>query len=187
MKKYIILMLLLCSCTPDFEIPELPPLPTYAPNITPEPIPTLSPEAQVFQDTIDYYEKQVLGCSSVEVGEYLNPFNVGGTADLLLEDLRNDQALFDNDDFVKVFTWLMDDVSVYCTHTAVEDPPMALEILNKVFENSDAEYYQYQRQGRIGIEERNMELIESAFDHREKAHQAMQEAANFYTSLFEIY
>ena len=183
MKKYIILMLLLCSCTPDFEIPEIEPLPTYAPNITPEPTPTLSAEAQVFQDTIDYYEKQVLGCLEIEAGEYLG----GDTAGQLLESLREDQALFKNADFVKVFTWLMDDVSVYCTHTAVEDPPMALEILNKVFENSDAEYYQFQRQGRIGIEERNMELIESAFAHRENAHQAMLEASYFYEDLFEVY
>ena len=193
MKKYIILMLLLCSCTPDFEIPELPPLPTYVSNITPDVIPTLSPDAQVFQDTVDYYEKQVIGCLSVEAGEYLNPFNMGGAADLFLEDLRNDQTLFKNDDFVKVFTWMMDDISVYCTHHAVVEPdnvnyfPWVFQELNWDFEEADAEYYQYQRQGRIGIENGDMSLIESAFEHRENAHKAMQNAANFYTSLFEIY
>ena len=188
MKKYIILILLLCSCTPDFEIPELIPLPTYEPNITPDVIPTLSPEAQVFQDTVDYYEEQVLGCLEIEAGEYLG----GDTAGQLLESLREDQTLFKNDDFVKVFTWMMDDVEAYCTHHAVDRPEDRFETwpfqeLNWDLEEVDAEYFQYQRQGRIGIQEGNMELIESAFEHRENAHKAMQNAANYYESLFEAY
>jgi len=191
MKKYIILFLLLVGCTPKIEIPVLPtltPLPTYAPNITPDVIPTLSPEAQEFQDTVDYYEKHILGCLAIEAGEYES----GDTAGLLFESLRDDQSLFKNKDFVKAFTVMMDDIETYCTNNAATEPEDRFDSwffreLNWDLLEADEEYYQYQRQGRLGIENGDMSLIESAFNHRDNAHEAMRSAAYYYEDLFEYY
>ncbi len=175
------MIIIMLSCTPEIQpivYTPLPPLPTK--SVIPE---VLSPDAQLFQNTVSYYEQQITACLDVETGEYLGD----DVAMLFWKDLQNDGTLFNNSQFVKVWNWFMDDIETYCSHIAVEDPPTSLGILNILFEKIDAEYYQFQRQGRIGIQDKNVELIESAFRHREEAHLLMKEAEYYYQSLFEAY
>jgi len=188
MKKLfiIILLLLLIGCSKTDQV-VIPVVETQV--ISNEPTATLSVEAQQFKDTIDYYEKQITACASIENGEYLGD----DVAQSFLNSLIQDRTLFNNSDFVKTWKWLMDDVEVYCSHTAVEKPSddrfdlWSFGILNKLFEKADAEYYQYQRQAKLGIENKDMNLILSGFEHRDQAHSYMQEASYYYESLFNLY
>jgi len=173
--------IVMSSCTPEFEMPAVRTLTPVDSEVIITP--TLSAEAQRFRGAVDQYERRIRSCAGIETGEYLG----GDVAMLFLQQLQEDQTLFKNPHFVKVWNWLMDDILTYCTNLAVDDPITALRVVNDLFMKADQEYYQYQRQGRYGIEEGNMDLIESAFEHREKAHGFMQEAAYYYDDLFDYY
>ena len=159
MRKLIILFILLVGCTPTMPIIEtLTPLPALA---TLEPTATFTADEQLFRDTIDYYEEQVTACMEV--------------------DADNSLSLY------------AEDIEKYCTHHAVEEPemvgyfPWVFQELNWLFEDADAEYFQFQRQAKIGLEYDDEELIESAFKHLENAQGFMQEAEYYYSSYFEYY
>jgi len=178
-------MLLLSSCVPPDPDYLLDSTPTsiYLNQPTLEPTPTLTVEGKRFQEVVKHYEKQIVSCIGIETGEYLD----SDVALSMLTSLEQDPGLFGNSNFVKPWLWLMDDIEMYCSNIAVEDPPMSLLILNRLFEKSDQEYYQFQRQARLGVENKDMDLILSGFEHRDRAHGYMQEASYYYESLFNLY
>ncbi|HUV82865.1 MAG TPA: hypothetical protein VMW53_07320 [archaeon] len=158
------------------------PIPTPTKSID-EAIAKMSEDAKKFQDTLLHYAQSLEECEVIEVGEYIQ----GDVALLFWQELQKKPALFENTDFVKVCDWLLDDIDTFCTRTAVDDPVLALATLNQTFGFADEEYRQFAVQARLGLSTRDLDLIASAFNHRQKAREYIQEASFYYEELFKLY
>lgn len=172
----VTLFVLASGC--DAKIPE--PVPVESP---PAVSPTLNPTEKEFIETINYYEKGIVTCLNVEI----NGDPGGDIAKVWLEKLKENPDLFENIEFSQVWNWFFDDIKTYCSENSIDDPIKALIPMNDLISLADQEYFQYQRQAKYGYEIKDLEMIESAFTHREQAHEYMEEASYYYEALFEIY
>ena len=182
MKKWmkVILLVMLTSCISDIQIEEIIET-SIMPTQTPRSTPTLSGEAAVFQSHVNHYKSHVRECQDVYWHD---------NSDIALSlwaELQNNSGRLDDDSFMEVYGWMLDDIETYCTQHAIDDPIFALEGLNRLFILADEEYYQFQRQARYGLQIEDMDIIETAYVRYGRAAGYMAEAAHYYKELFEIY